>query len=594
MIIDRDVLQENIMVKGIGVSSGLAIGKVYLLDTMKSEIISYCLINDPDIEEEIERFKNGVSEAKKQLLKVKDEILSREHKETVYIIDAQLMILDDKMLFNDTIGLIKEQKINAEWAFELTLKKIKDVFEEVGDKYLKERQSDIDYVGERIMKNLLGKKIDTLTSLTEKAVVIAHDLSPADTAQMVNDRVLGFATDIGGKTSHTAIIARSLEIPAVVGLENVTKLVRGGDTVVVDGIAGVVIIKPSQDILKSFEEKKEVYEKQENELIRYRELPAITKDGYRVTVAANISFKEEMPSILDHGTEGIGLYRTEFLYLGKKELPTEEEHFQTYKSVVEGVYPNPVTIRTLDIGGDKFVSRLDLAEEMNPAMGLRAIRFCLKEVDIFKTQLKAILRASKYGNMRILFPMISGLPEIVKVKEILEETKNELRVESKLFEENIKIGIMIEIPSAVTMADLLAKEVDFFSIGTNDLIQYTLAIDRVNERVNYLYEPLHPAVLRAIRHVVECGHQFNIEVSMCGEMAGEPLYVPILLGMGIDELSMNALSIPKVKKFIRGLTIKECKEMFDEVFKFSSAYEIQNFVEGEMAARFPEEFFIIT
>jgi phosphotransferase system enzyme I (PtsI) len=376
-------------------------------------------------------------------------------------------------------------------------------------------------------------------------------------------------------------MARALEMPAVVGLESITQEVNTGETIIVDGIIGVVIVNPSLETLREYADKKQRYEELEKELFRYRQLPAETRDGFRIKVYANIELVEELPSVLDHGAEGIGLYRTEFLYLNRKDLPTEEEHFAIYKSVVEEISPHPVTIRTLDLGGDKFISQIELAEEMNPAMGLRAIRFCLKEVGVFKTQLRAILRASVFGNVRLMFPMISGYQEIIQIKAILQEVMDDLTRENVSFDRDLQIGIMIEIPSAATIADILAREVDFFSIGTNDLIQYSLAIDRVNEHVSYLYEPLHPAVLRLISTVIDAAHNAGIRVSMCGEMAGESMYVPILVGLGLDELSMNALSILKVKKMIRSVSYKEAREFAKQIFKLSTAAEIEEYLKRE-------------
>ncbi|MEW6616757.1 MAG: phosphoenolpyruvate--protein phosphotransferase [Thermodesulfobacteriota bacterium] len=581
--------KEDYVIKGIGGSPGIVIGKAQPIERDRIDIFAYRLIDEAEVPGEERRFKIAVEESKEQCLKVKDNILSQDAKEVVYIIDAQLMILEDRMLIDETIRRIREEKINAEWALEITLQKLRGAFKNIDDEYLSERKSDVDYIGERITRNLLGKKQDSISDLKEKVIIVAHDLSPADTAQMTRDKVVGFATDIGGKTSHTAIMARALEIPAVVGLESITQEVKIGDSLIIDGNTGIVLINPTKTVLNEYLEKKRIYERLEKELFKYKDLPAQTLDGYRIKVVANIELIEEIPSVLEHGAEGIGLYRTEFLYLGRKELPSEEEQFQAYKSVVERLH-SYTTIRTMDIGGDKFISHLDLAKEMNPAMGLRAIRFCLREVGIFKTQLRAILKASNYGKIKIMFPMISGVSEILQTKEILEEVKLELKKEGIPFDSDIKIGIMIEIPSAVTLADILAKEVDFFSIGTNDLIQYSLAIDRVNEHVAYLYEPLHPAVLRVIKHVVDCGHAAGIKVGMCGEMAGEPLYIPILLGMGLDELSMNALSVLGVKKIIRSITHRESKELLDSIMGFSTASEIKSFVKEEMIKRFPMEF----
>jgi phosphotransferase system enzyme I (PtsI) len=443
---------------------------------------------------------------------------------------------------------------------------------------LKERKTDIDYIGERIAANILGRKQQDTLTIKEKSIIVAHNLSPADTANLDVGVVMGFVTNVGGKTSHTAIIARALKIPSVVGLEKVTKEIKSGDTIIVDGILGVVIIRPTAKTLQKYYKKKQKYDLLGKELFKYKDLPAETPDGFHVKLLANIELVEELPSVLEYGAEGIGLYRTEFLYLNRKELPSEDEHFKVYEKVIKKIFPHPVTIRTIDLGGNEFLSRIDLADEMIPIMGLRAIRLCLKEVNIFKTQLRAILRASAFGEIKVLFPMISGMEEIFQIKEILDELKNELTKESIPFNPHIKIGIMIEIPSAATIADLLAKEVDFFSIGTNDLIQYTLAIDRVNEHVSYLYNPLHPAVIRLIKTIVEAAHSNGIEVAICGEMAGEPLYLPLLLG------------ILKMKKILRSITCKECNEIMKGLDQFKTGLEMENFMKQEMKKRFPEDF----
>ena len=581
---------EDYVIRGIGGSPGIVIGKAQPIESDRIDMFAYKLIEETEISSEEDRFKVAVEESKAQCFEVKENILSQDADDVAYIMDAHLMILEDRMLIDETLKRIREEKINAEWALEITLQKLQRTFKEIDDEYLSERRRDIAHVGKRILRNLLGKKREGLFETREQVIITAHDLSPGDTAQMNKEKIIGFVTDVGGKTSHTSIMARALEIPAVVGSEKITSKARMGDQLIVDGTTGIVIINPSKSVLNKYLEKKKVYESLEKELFKYKDLPAQTLDGYRVKIVANIELIEEIPSVLEHGAEGIGLYRTEFLYLNRRALPSEEEHFQTYKNVVERLRPHATTIRTLDIGGDKFISQLDLAKEMNPAMGLRAIRFCLKEVDIFKTQLRAILRASHFGKVKVMFPMISGVREILQIEEILEEVKSELKNRGLPFDTDIEIGIMIEIPSAVTMADVLAKRVDFFSIGTNDLIQYSLAIDRVNEHVSYLYEPLHPAVLRIIHHVVESGHNAGIRVGMCGEMAGEPLYIPILLGLGLDELSMNALSVLEVKKIIRSMTYKESRELFNSIMDFTTASEIRSFVREEMIRRFPVDF----
>ena len=586
--------KSDLLLKGIGVSPGIIIGKAFLFYPSEIEVSTILLNTEDEINREINRFKLSLNESKQQLLIIKKEVEHTKRKEARYIIDAQILILEDKLLTENIISTIKEKRIDAASAVKDTMRELSKSFDDVGDEYLKERKSDIDYIGERITRNILGRKRQDLSNIKEESIIVANDLSPADTANLDVDVVMGFVTNAGGKTSHTAIMARALEIPSVVGLEKVTEEVYNGDTIIVDGTIGVVIIRPTSETLRNYSEKKQKYEQLEKELFKHKDLPAETPDGYQIKLLANIELVEELSSVLEHGAEGIGLYRTEFLYLNRKGLPSEEEHFNIYKKVIETIAPHTVTIRTLDIGGDKFLSRIDLAEEMNPVMGLRAIRFCLKEVRIFKTQLRAILRASAFGELKVLFPMISGVQEIIQIKEILEELKNELKKEGMPFNPHIKIGIMIEIPSAATIADLLAKEVNFFSIGTNDLIQYTLAIDRVNEHVSYLYNPLHPAVIRLIKTVVEAAHNNGIEVVMCGEMAGEPLYLPILLGLGIDELSMNPLCILRIKKILRAITYRESQEFVKVLDRFKTDSEIENFMKQEMKKRFPEEFISIS
>jgi phosphotransferase system enzyme I (PtsI) len=581
--------QINKFIQGIGASPGIIIGKAYLIERSKVRLPQK-RIHPDQVEEEVKRFLKAIQESRNQLMEIKEKILDLEVRRHSFILDVHLMILDDQMLIQDTVDTIRKKKVNAEWALDLTLEKLDTAFEAIEDEYLRERRSDLHYVSERIFRNLLGKKHDDITKIKGKVIVVAHDLSPADTLQMNLKHVAGFITDIGGKVSHTAILARSLSIPAVVGLEVATSLINGGDLLIIDGETGEVVINATEEISQAFVERKRRTKSLEREVLKYASLPAETRDGVRVRLQANIEMVEEVPSAKMHGAEGIGLYRTEILYLNRKDLPTEEEHYQTYRRLVESVYPATATIRTLDIGGDKFLPDYSKSNEMNPAMGLRAIRFSLKETGIFKTQLRGILRASVHGKLRILFPMISGVEEIRQAKAILEEVKRGL-VKAKIpFDRGIKTGAMIEIPSASDIADILAKEVDFFSIGTNDLIQYALAVDRINEHVSYLYEPLHPAVLRIIRWVVQSGHQAGIPVAICGEMAAEPAYAIILLGLGLDEFSMNPVSIPKVKKMLRMSMFEETRSLVEKLFQFSTASEIERHVRNWMAERLPKDF----
>ncbi len=575
---------------GIGVSPGVAIGVAHLIRRVDAPISRYQLEDKSLVAEEIRRFRKALKDSETQLLEIKRKFKDQEGLETLYILDVHIMILKDKMLIRQTLQNIEEKGVNAEWALRMTLDKYHEVFSKVDDEYLRERVSDVEYAGQRILRNLAGVHHESISGIGDNVVVIARDLSPADTMQMKVEKIRGFATDIGGKTSHTTIVARAYEIPAIVGLEKITTEAKTGDVIIIDGTAGVVIVNPDPEILRRYEEKKRHYETIVDSLLKHARKPAVTLDRQRILIGANIEFPEEVASAVQHGTDGIGLYRTEFIYINRDRLPTEEEQFCTYRKVVESKGIRWSTIRTFDLGGDKFISDPRLAAEMNPVMGLRAIRFCLREVNLFKVQLRAILRASAYGRTRILFPMISGMEELLETKRIFNEVKKELKRDGIPYGKDVKIGIMMEVPSAVIIAEDLAREVDFFSIGTNDLIQYTLAIDRVNERVSYLYEPLHPAVLRLIRQVVEAGRKAGIEVSMCGEMAGEPVYTMVLLGLGIDVLSMNAQVIPRVKNIVRAVTMKECRKLVDRIMTFNTASEIEFFVRETMRQRFTDDF----
>ncbi|HUL31706.1 MAG TPA: phosphoenolpyruvate--protein phosphotransferase [Thermodesulfobacteriota bacterium] len=581
--------QINKFMQGIGASPGIIIGKAYLIERLKARLPQK-QISRGQVEEEVKRFLRAIQESQDQLREIKEKILDPEVRKHSFILDVHSMILKDEMLLEDTVNTIRTKKVNAEWALDLTLEKLDTAFKAIEDEYLRERRSDLHYVAARIFRNLLGKGHDDITKIKGKVVVVAHDLSPADTLQMNLEHVAGFITDIGGKVSHTAILSRSLGIPAVVGLEVATSLINGGDLLIINGETGEVVVNPTEEVSQSFLERKRRAKPAGREVLKYASLPAETRDGVRVRLQANIEMVEEISSAKMHGAEGVGLYRTEILYLNRKDLPTEEEHFQAYRGLVESIRPATATIRTLDIGGDKFLAHYSKNNELNPALGLRAIRFSLKETEIFKTQLRGILRASVYGKLRILLPMISRVEEIRQTKAILEEMKRNLAKAKIPFDEEIKVGAMIEIPSASDIADILAKEVDFFSIGTNDLIQYALAVDRINEHVSYLYEPLHPAVLRIIRWVVRSGHEAGIPVAICGEMAAEPVYAVVLLGLGLDEFSMNPLSIPKVKKVLRMSKFEETRSLVDQLFQFPTASEIEAYLRNWMAKRFPGDF----
>jgi phosphotransferase system enzyme I (PtsI) len=581
--------QINKFIQGIGASPGIIIGKAYLIERFKVRLPEK-RIDPRQVEEEVKRFLHAIQVSQNQLTEIKEKILDPEVRKHSFILDVHSMILNDEMLIQDTVDTIRKEEVNAEWALDLTLEKLDTAFKAIEDEYLRERRSDLHYVAARIFRNLLGRRHDDITKIKGKVIVVAHDLSPADTLQMNLEHVAGFITDIGGKVSHTAILSRSLGIPAVVGLQIATSLINGGDLLIINGETGEVVINPTEEVSQSFLERKRRTKSIKREIEKYASLPAETRDGVRVRLQANIEMVEEIPSAKMHGAEGIGLYRTEILYLNRKDLPTEEEHFHIYRRLVEDIYPATATIRTLDIGGDKFLPDYSKNNELNPALGLRAIRFSLKETEIFKTQLRGILRASAYGKLRILFPMISGVEEVRQAKAILEEVKKGLAEAKIPFDEGIQIGAMIEIPSASDIADILAREVDFFSIGTNDLIQYALAVDRINEHVSYLYEPLHPAVLRIIQWVVRSGHEGGIPVAICGEMAAEPIYAVVLLGLGLNEFSMNPLSIPEVKKVLRMSIFEETRSLAQQLLQFPTASEIECFLRNWMAKRFPGDF----
>lgn len=583
-----DELRETLVLKGIGVSPGVVTGKAYVLSRQEVRVPRYVLSGEALISEEVKRFRKALRDSEQELSDIKEKLKGLEGIGPMFI-DIHIMLLRDKMFIQRTVKNIRNRNINAEWALSKSIDEYREIFEKMADEYLKGRINDVEDVAQRILRNLSGKKHEKISDIDEEVIIIAKDLSPADTAQMSEEKILGFAIDMGGKTSHTAIIAKSIEIPAVVGLQSITSQVGTNDTIIVDGNSGVVIINPSPDILKRYENKKRHYLTMEEDLLRDAKLPAITKDGFSVTIGANIEFIEEIPSAVAHGASGVGLYRTEFIYVNKERLPTEEEHFSNYRSVVKGEGIEWAIIRTFDFGGDKFMSDPRLAEEINPAMGLRAIRLCLREVDLFRVQLRAILRASAYGtNTGIMFPMISGVQELRDARRIVEGVKEELLSEGIPINNKIDIGIMIEVPSAVMMADRLAQEVDFFSIGTNDLIQYALAIDRVNENVTYLYRPLHPAILKLIKQVVDAGHSEGIKVTMCGEMAADPLCTMILIGFGLDGLSMTPLAIPRIKRIIRESTLEESQKLLEKVINFSVASDIEEYVKTYMMQRFPK------
>jgi phosphotransferase system enzyme I (PtsI) len=570
-----------VRLKGIAVSPGIIIGKARLVDRSRVKILYQYLISDESVSKEAERFKKALAAAKEQIAAYKNR-MPDQIKQHSFILDTHLMIMEDSMFLNATIDAILKEKINAEWALMKSVQHIRQLFSQIDDEYLRERVSDVEHVAERILRNLAGRHEENTFQFSDRVIIVAHELSPADTSAIDIGKVMGFITDVGGRTSHAAIIAQSLKIPAVVGLETVTHRVQDGNLLIVDGSSGEVIINPDDDLIIQYQEKQLEHEAYESRIIRMSHLPAESVDGQKIELRANIEFLEEVSTAKDLGAEGIGLYRTEYHYLRGVALPTEEELFEDYRQVAEIIAPAPVVIRTLDLGGDRFSPELAHSKQANPALGLRAIRFCLKVPELFKTQLRAILRASVFGNVRIMFPMISGLQEILDTKAILQEVMADLDRDGAAYNRDIEIGVMIEVPSAVVVADVLAKYVHFFSIGTNDLIQYALAIDRINEHVAYMYQPFHPAILRMIRQVVKAARDAGIRVSVCGEMAGDPLSAFILLGLGITELSMAPWSIPVIKNLVRSISMPELKMDSRHIMELDTATKVRDYALSKM------------
>lgn len=583
---DHTEIGPPVVLRGVGVSPGISVGRAFCVDRRRLKTPRRHIAAD-EVVTETARFERALAESGEQLDRVKRKLAERDGEDHFLIIEAHQLILHDEHLVEPTCRRIRDELINAEWALTKTVDEIKKVFEAIEQDYFRERLSDIDFVGERILRNLLG--VETALVSPAGAIIVAHDLSPADTAQLHRAACGAFVTDVGGKTSHSAILARAFEIPSVVGLDRISHLVGNGDLLIVDGFAGEVIIRPTPEQCESYRLRGQHHLAFMRELLQNHDLPAETQDGVRMRLFANIEIVEEVPSALEHGAEGIGLYRTEFLYLDRSDLPREEEHFMHARGVLRRLYPYPATFRTFDLGGDKVAAFTQIAPEANPALGLRSIRLCLRERGLFKAQLRGLLRASVHGRMRLMFPMISGITELRQAKAVLDEARAELAAEGIPFDPKVPVGIMVEMPSAVMVADLLAREADFLSIGSNDLIQYSLAIDRVNEHVGYLYNPLHPAILRMIRYVVDAGHAAGVRVGLCGEMAGEPLFAPVLLGLGIDDLSMNPMSIPIVKSILRGSKLSESKDLVERVLAVPTAGEIEQMVREHVRQRHSAE-----
>ena len=565
------------MISGIPASPGIVFGKALVLKEEKI-VLDMQKIKDSQVDEEIARFYAGREAAVEQLNSIKARAYQSLGEEKAAIFEGHLMILEDEELEEEIIDYLRSNHVNAAVAANVVIDQQVAILSEIDDEYLKERAGDIRDIGNRLIKNILGMHIVDLGEINEEAILVAYDLTPSETAQLNLDKVLGFVTDIGGRTSHTSIMARSLELPAIVGTNNVTELVNTGDFLILDALNNVVYVNPSQEDIQRLKALQAKLADEKAELAKLKDLPALTLDGHRVDVVANIGTIRDIEGAERNGAEGVGLYRTEFLFMDRDQLPTEEEQFIAYKDVVEAMNGNLVILRTMDIGGDKELPYLDLPKEMNPFLGWRAIRIALDRREILNAQLRAVLRASAYGKLAVMFPMIISVEEIRELKSVIEELKVELRNEGKAFDENIQIGVMVETPSAAVNAKFLAKEVDFFSIGTNDLTQYTLAVDRGNELISHLYNPMSPSVLNLIKQVIDASHAEGKWTGMCGELAGDERATVLLLGMGLDEFSMSAISVPRIKKLIRNVNYQDAKLLAEKALQQPTAAEIERLV----------------
>lgn len=571
--------------RGIAASPGIAIGRVLLYQEEHPQVPQY-KISQTNLSEEKKRLSNAVDRASSDIEAIKNSSDQGLEKDEVRLLDTHLMMLQDPSFFESVHKRLEEELLNVEWVLYQTVQQLLDKLGSSSDAYLKERTADIHDVSKRVLNHLLQRDKENLSNLTEERVLVTHDLMPSDAVAMNKRMVQAIVMDAGGKTSHTAIIARSFEIPAVLGLSTVTRLVQDDEQIIVDGNRGIVIVDPDEETLATYQRILNEWQAHEVQLMRLNALPAETRDGKLIHLKGNIEIPEEVDGVISHGADGIGLYRSEFLFLQPDGLPSEDEQYKAYRHVIEAMKGNPVTIRTLDVGGDKISDHIQAHSEKNPILGWRAIRLCLSETDLFRTQLRALLRASVHGSLRIMFPMISGIQELNHALEVLEEVRGQLRNEDIPFEEHIPVGIMIEVPSAALTSDILARKVDFFSIGTNDLIQYTIAVDRGNERIAYLYEPFHPGVIRLIKMVIDNAHAEGLSVAMCGEMAGDPVATVVLLGLGLDEFSMSSVGIPEVKQIIRSISLAEAEELAGNIMELRSAEDVNRTVQEYMQRRF--------
>ncbi|HDA1500867.1 TPA: phosphoenolpyruvate--protein phosphotransferase [Staphylococcus aureus] len=560
------------LIKGIAASDGVAIAKAYLL--VEPDLTFDKNEKVTDVEGEVAKFNSAIEASKVELTKIRNNAEVQLGADKAAIFDAHLLVLDDPELIQPIQDKIKNENANAATALTDLTTQFVTIFESMDNEYMKERAADIRDVSKRVLSHILGVELPNPSMIDESVVIVGNDLTPSDTAQLNKEFVQGFATNIGGRTSHSAIMSRSLEIPAIVGTKSITQEVKQGDMIIVDGLNGDVIVNPTEDELIAYQDKRERYFADKKELQKLRDADTVTVDGVHAELAANIGTPNDLPGVIENGAQGIGLYRTEFLYMGRDQMPTEGEQFEAYKEVLEAMDGKRVVVRTLDIGGDKELSYLNLPEEMNPFLGYRAIRLCLAQQDIFRPQLRALLRASVYGKLNIMFPMVATINEFREAKAILLEEKENLKNEGHDISDDIELGIMVEIPATAALADVFAKEVDFFSIGTNDLIQYTLAADRMSERVSYLYQPYNPSILRLVKQVIEASHKEGKWTGMCGEMAGDETAIPLLLGLGLDEFSMSATSILKARRQINGLSKNEMTELANRAVDCATQEEV--------------------
>lgn len=566
---------------GIAASPGIAMGRLCIIDRRLAVVSEYSI--SPDVVSyETARLIQAIEDTRIELESLKSRLSETTGEDHLFFIETHQMILADERLVTETAEIIKVSLINAEGALRRTLHRYRETFSRIDDAYLRERINDVETVVERVLRSMSGETVEPIPQHEGQIIIAGHDLSPADMLQINRNNVLAVITEIGGRTSHTAILARALDLPAVMGVEGITDLPLDGVAVIVDGLAGTVIVDPDQETFQSSLRRKQHYEYIEYELLKTAHLPAVTRDGHLMHLRGNVEIPEEGAFVLAHGGAGVGLYRTEMLFMNRDSMPDEEEQLAMYRAMQQAIAPHPLTIRTLDVGGDKLLEGMDQSAETNPALGVRAIRLSLSMPEEFKKQLRAILRVSAEGPVRIMFPMISGMEEVRAAKTLLEQAKCELTTSGISFDRSIQVGVMIEVPAAVTLADLLAREVDFFSVGTNDLIQYTLAIDRCNEQLTSMYQPLHPAVLRSLRRVVQAAHGAGIPACLCGEMASDPLYLPVLLGLGFDELSMGAGSLLRVKQILRRCSLERAVEIAAGCFAFSTAEEVEMYLKSQI------------